>query len=112
MHLPRVVCHQLPERCFRVNGRPMFLCARCLGLYLSMPIGFFLSFIFNLGLMFNKNQILLVGFIMCLPMAVDGTTQLLKFRESNNRLRLFTGILAGLFCGTAIHYILFKIYFN
>lgn len=47
---------------------------------------------------------LIFGFIMCLPLTLDGATQLPKLRESNNSLRFITGILAGLFCGIGIHY--------
>jgi len=27
------ICHQRPDRCFRIHGRPMPVCARCSGLY-------------------------------------------------------------------------------
>jgi uncharacterized membrane protein len=27
------ICHQRPERCFRIDGVPMPVCARCTGLY-------------------------------------------------------------------------------
>ena len=32
------VCHQRPDRCFRVLGRPMPVCARCTGLYASAAL--------------------------------------------------------------------------
>ena len=32
------VCHQRPERCFHVHGRPMPVCARCTGLYASAAL--------------------------------------------------------------------------
>jgi uncharacterized membrane protein len=35
----RRVCHQRPERCFHVHGRPMPVCARCTGLYASAAVG-------------------------------------------------------------------------
>ena len=35
-----VVCHQLPDRSFFLNGRPLPVCARCTGLYLGGMIGF------------------------------------------------------------------------
>jgi uncharacterized membrane protein len=34
-----VVCHQLPERSFFVDGRQLPVCARCTGLYLSGAAG-------------------------------------------------------------------------
>jgi uncharacterized membrane protein len=32
------VCHQRPERCFRIGGRAMPVCARCTGLYAGAAI--------------------------------------------------------------------------
>jgi uncharacterized membrane protein len=35
-----VICHQLPERSFFLDGRQLPVCARCTGLYLSAAAGF------------------------------------------------------------------------
>lgn len=35
-------CHQNPERCFRLDGRPLAVCARCLGVYLGFAGGLLL----------------------------------------------------------------------
>jgi uncharacterized membrane protein len=35
-----IVCHQLPERSFFLDGRQLPVCARCTGLYLSGAAGF------------------------------------------------------------------------
>ena len=35
-----VICHQLPDRSFFVDGRQLPVCARCTGLYASGLIGF------------------------------------------------------------------------
>jgi len=35
-----VICHQLPERSFFLDGRQLPVCARCTGLYLSAGAGF------------------------------------------------------------------------
>jgi len=108
MKLPKWVCHQIPERCFVINGKHMPLCSRCFGLYSSMVIGFLTSLIFNLGTLFNKKEMLIIGFIICFPLALDGITQLFKWRESNNIIRFITGILAGFFCGVGIHYLILR----
>jgi len=34
------VCHQLPERCFNLFGEPVGVCARCLGIYCGVWLGF------------------------------------------------------------------------
>ena len=36
-----VICHQLPERSFFIDGRQLPVCARCLGLYVSGAGGIF-----------------------------------------------------------------------
>lgn len=37
-----------------------------------------------------------IGLVLFLPTALDGFTQLFGMRESNNRLRVVTGILLGI----------------
>lgn len=41
------ICHQRPDRCFWIHGRPMPVCARCTGLYagaaLAAPLALFLA---------------------------------------------------------------------
>ncbi len=34
-----VVCHQMPERSFFIDGHQLPVCARCTGLYLSAALG-------------------------------------------------------------------------
>jgi uncharacterized membrane protein len=35
-----VICHQLPDRSFFIDGRQLPVCARCTGLYVSGAAGF------------------------------------------------------------------------
>jgi len=37
------MCHQRPDRAFRLSGLPMPVCARCTGLYLGAPAGLALA---------------------------------------------------------------------
>lgn len=34
-HLASAACHQRPERSFQIDARPLAVCARCFGLYVS-----------------------------------------------------------------------------
>ncbi|NGP89636.1 DUF2085 domain-containing protein [Fodinibius halophilus] len=34
----QMLCHQLPERSFWINGQPMAVCSRCLGIYSAFAI--------------------------------------------------------------------------
>jgi len=38
-----LVCHQIPERSFHLDGAPVAVCARCLGLYAGGVLGFGLT---------------------------------------------------------------------
>ena len=95
--LPRIIfvgCHRKPERSFFYKGRQFPVCARCTGMllgYLSFPL-----FLLNL-----IHIPFYLAFVLNLPAYVDGMTQALDYRESNNTLRLITGLLSG-FGQTAI----------
>lgn len=93
----RSVCHQLPERSLLAGSMFLPLCARCTGIYL----GFFICSIY---LFFKKRltgdkpislfvvSVIAAGF---LPLMFDGLTSYLGLRESNNFIRIATGVLAG-----------------
>ena len=81
----------------------MALCARCFSIYLGM---------FVVGVVLIKNKInrvyWKVGLILTLPCIIDGGTQYLGFRLSNNGLRSIAGGLAGIGLGL----ISFPLYFR
>jgi uncharacterized membrane protein len=84
-----VPCHRIPERCLKVKGEPLPICARCMSIllgYLFIPLLLFFSFPLPWYL----------GVTLQVPMFVDGFTQLWKWRESTNALRVVTGLLSGL----------------
>lgn len=93
------VCHRRPDRSFFYKGKQFPVCARCTG----TAIGFLSLPLFALKLLtFGWWSFLL----MLLPAYIDGSSQAMGWRESNNWLRLFTGILLGVaqmslvaFCG-------------
>lgn len=83
-------CHQIASRSYFLNGNQMPFCARDLGLFLGLAVGFGV-------LTFYRHKvypfIALAGFI---PLGIDGGVQLLTDYESTNVLRLTTGIIAGI----------------
>jgi uncharacterized membrane protein len=95
----RLLCHQIPERCFKINNEPMQLCARCFGFYLGLIIGLCLPFIFIDIFEIRITTLLAILLLGVAPMALDGITQLFRLRSSNNNLRFVTGIIAGLVLG-------------
>jgi uncharacterized membrane protein len=102
------VCHQLPERSLFIFGHQMTVCARCFAIYAAFLAGCIL-FAFVRTKLKPWNIIYFV--LLCVPMAIDGTTQLFGIEiprrigpgweliwmaESTNELRLITGAIFGL----------------
>ncbi len=93
----RLTCHQMPERSFFAFGHQVCYCQRCMAIY----SGFFL-----LGLAYPLLR--RIGrprplrwrwmFLLWVPMALDGFTQLFGLRESTWQLRVITGGLFALSC--------------
>jgi len=96
------ICHGRPERCFWYKGKPLPLCARCLGFYLGVLIGFVTPLFFlEFGDISFKWIVIIVGCTM-LPFVVDGTLQYSFNVASNNPRRFATGILAGIGLGISL----------
>ena len=80
-------CHQRPDRSFFYKGYQFPVCARCTGVF----IGYILAML--------SFKFVAVGYMFCvvinIPMLIDGCTQLLRIRESNQMLRVTTGIMSG-----------------
>lgn len=84
-------CHRLPERSFHYKGKPFPICARCTGILIGYIIG-----IFSLCIVpYSSVNTLVLGPLLILPLAIDGTGQLYGYWVSNNIRRCLTGILAG-----------------
>jgi uncharacterized membrane protein len=81
-----LICHRREERCLRIKGHTSFLCSRCTGLCIGIALAIVLT-----PLLTMVSEILRVLFLI--PLLVDGFSQLLTSRTSNNALRLVTGIL-------------------
>ncbi|MFW6113504.1 MAG: DUF2085 domain-containing protein [Actinomycetota bacterium] len=91
------ICHQRPERIFRYDGCPLFVCARDTGLL----VGFF-TLLLVLSLLRARGRagmppppILFLAAGGVLFLAWDGFTSYLGWRESSNLLRFLSGFAAG-----------------
>jgi len=105
------ICHRKPERSFHLKGHQFPVCARCTGIYISLFLYFIYSYYFYLN---HGLGLVIFGIILLLPMYVDGMTQYYWDRESNNNLRLITGLIGGLGLAiiiTNIIYFIFNILF-
>ena len=86
------ICHRRPERSFFYKGHQFPVCARCTGFYISGIASIILLKFYPVPYTLTT---LLIGIILLIPCAIDGFTQLFEYRESNNILRLITGLLGG-----------------
>jgi len=81
-------CHRRSDRSLFFRGKQLPVCARCTGMllgYLAYPL-----------MLLNLVEIgVLICLGMQLPALLDGYTQYRGWRESNNTLRVITGLLSG-----------------
>jgi uncharacterized membrane protein len=88
-----LVCAQIPSHSFYIFGHQLGMCERNFSIYASM-------FIASLVFVLSKKRLPGIPWwlwvLMILPMAIDGTTQMVGLRESTWLLRVLTGTLFGL----------------
>jgi len=81
-----VVCHRLPERSFWWRGKPLPVCARCMGVMLGQLLGL-------------TALIQAADWRFCIlamiPLFVDWSAQCWLSFPSTNARRFVTGLLAG-----------------
>ena len=83
------MCHSRPDRSFYYKGKQFPICARCTGVLLGWIAGIIYCVLFEAPKGYFTILILI-------PLIIDGTTQFLGKRESNNIFRIITGILFGM----------------
>lgn len=99
MKLGSYICHQKPERSFKIGGRYFPVCSRCTGIYLGAFTYF--AVVYWVYVQYNLVNIFMAC-LMGFPTLMDGLTQLYLPRESNNPFRFLTGILAGIGLGIMV----------
>jgi uncharacterized membrane protein len=94
----RLICHQRPDRSFFVFGQQMAYCERNTAMYTGV-------FALGLGYALVRGHLRPLRplrwrwmFLLWVPMALDGFTQLFGWRESTWELRVVTGALFALAC--------------
>lgn len=101
-----LLSHHTPDqyhRCYtlRMRGRTVRLCARCLGIYPGIAVGFAV-FVFGL---FGSFQLLLVA-TLPMPALVDWTVTHLYYPDGRNRIRTVTGVALGVGYGLGVGHLL------
>ncbi|WP_431063852.1 DUF2085 domain-containing protein [Methanobacterium sp.] len=90
----------MPERTFKIKNTYFPVCSRCTGIYIG-AFSYF-AFVYFVYIQYSMETVL-IAITLIIPTFLDGITQFLGYRESNNPLRFTTGVLAGIGIG-----ILFK----
>ena len=96
IHAYHGVCDQVPSHSYYLFGHQICLCERCLAIYSTLLLaGLALAVLPRL---WGKVRPLdwRLWLLLILPMAIDGLTQLVGWRESDLLLRTLTGFLFGL----------------
>ena len=88
------VCHQLPERSLWIQGHPMAVCARCLGIYLGYFAGLLVY-----PLIHNRLELRLPSprwlIVACMPIAIDFLGGYSGLFQNSLASRITTGLIAG-----------------
>jgi len=88
------VCHQIPERCFQLQGHPLAVCGRCLGIYAGFAAGLLL-YPFLRGFATVKLPSGRLFLLLTLPMALDAVAGILGLWASPIGVRFATGVVWG-----------------
>ncbi len=83
-----LICHQLPQRSFHIMGYKMAYCERDFAIYLGLLI---LGLVYGFSSRKIRPATLKELGLFCIPIAIDGFTQLFGWRESTWQLRVITG---------------------
>lgn len=95
----RLICHQEPEKSFKIKNYRFPICARCTGIITS----FLIALIF-IKLSIKINMILSIVFLGI--MFLDWLIQFLKIKESTNTRRFITGLIGGFGMSFFYYYII------
>lgn len=96
IHTYHGVCDQVPSHSYYLFGHQVCLCERCLAIYSTLLLAGILLAVLPRMRQSVRPLDWRLWLLLILPMALDGGTQLLGWRESDLLLRTITGFLFGL----------------
>jgi len=94
-----LICHRIPERTFKIGKYYFPVCSRCTGIYTGSSAYYTIAYL--IPIKYNV-ELIMIGLFLITPMLLDGTTQLMGIRKSNNKLRFITGLIAGIGIGILV----------
>ena len=82
-------CHRIKDRSIWFFGLEKVFCSRCLGILFGGIIGLILA-------IFQYRIELVWSVLLMIPLIIDGFSQALNYRDSNNVIRFITGFFFGI----------------
>lgn len=89
------VCHQIPVRSFHLAGRPLAVCGRCTGLYLSALAGGLLALAFTGGAPTRRIDDRLLLAVAALPTALSWSLEHAGLAAQSNVIRAAAALPLG-----------------
>jgi uncharacterized membrane protein len=87
------VCHQRPDRCFRIGGVPMPVCARCTGLYSGAAAAAPLGFLLASGL--SSRRARRIAAVTALPTLLTWGIEMAGLAHPSNTVRAIAAVPLG-----------------
>jgi len=87
------VCHQRPDRCFWIRGRPMPVCARCTGIYAGAAVAGPLGLLLASG--WSTRRARLAVALAALPTLISWSLEYAGLAHPSNALRAVFGLPLG-----------------
>ena len=97
-----LICHQLPERSFHVDGHQWLVCARCSGLYAGAGLGALLAWAYvrrHPSVVWPRPRVLTTLQVVALPTLITVGTAWLGLGDPPNRWRAVLAVPLGLVAG-------------
>lgn len=87
------ICHGMADRCFEIDGIPLHLCSRCLGIYTGLFAGSItILFLKKQKAHFTKRRYLFIAFS---PILIHKILEFLTIIDYSKVWALVSGILSG-----------------
>ena len=93
MKYSKFLCHRMPERSFHYKNHQFPVCARCTGFYTGLIVFLIYNYFYPVNYSLN---LFIISVLLLIPTGIDGFTQLMDLRESNNNIRFITGLIGGI----------------
>ena len=87
------ICHQRPDRCFRIHDLPMPVCARCTGLYTGAAAAAPLALLFASGL--SSRRARRIAAVAALPTLLTWGLEIAGLAHPSNIVRAIAALPLG-----------------